>query len=60
MRKYRSKKIEIRSVVAEPETDDDPENDWGVSPSDYGRLAKFAEELGLPQAAAILRSTPKQ
>lgn len=58
MRKYRGKKVEIRSVIAEPETDVDPDINWGVSPADYEELADFAEELGIPEAAAILRSKP--
>lgn len=58
MRKYRGRKVEIRSVVAEPERDGPPEESWGVNPAEYDELADFAEELGIPEAAAILRSKP--
>lgn len=60
MRKYRGRKVEIRSVVAEPEKDGPPEESWGVDPANYDELAVFAEELGIPEAAAILRLTPNK
>lgn len=60
MSRYRGRKVEIRSIIAEPEVDDDPDNDWSVSPTEYGELADFAEELGLPQAASLLRGYPKK
>lgn len=55
MKKYRGRKVEIRSVAADPEIEDDDDLGLAVTPDDYPRLARFLEEIGLDEAAAVLR-----
>jgi hypothetical protein len=60
MRKYKGKKVEIRSIVDEPEIEEEPDEIFDVTPDDYEDLAKFLDSIGIGKGAEILRSTEEK
>jgi hypothetical protein len=60
MRKYKGKKVKIRSAVAEPEIEDETNEIFDVTLDEYEDLAKFLDSIGIEKGAEILRSTEEK